>query len=231
MKVIILAAGKGMRMRPLSNKIPKPMLHIHGMPLLEHIINILPTEVKEVIIVVGYRGEVIKKHFKSKFNNKKISYSDISPNLGNWKSFKAAKKHIKPSEKFLLLCADDMHTKQSLKKMLSSKHQAILAFEHPNPKHFGVLVIDQNNSLIDLEEKPENPKTNLVSTGVYFLQADIFKEKDPTPINSEYRITEVIREYLKKHRIEVIKSTGWLPIGNPEALINAHNSKLFEYKK
>ena len=74
MQLVILAAGRGKRMKTLTENMPKPMLTVLGNDLLEHKISILPKEIDEVIIVIGYLGEKIKKHFGTNFKGKKISY-------------------------------------------------------------------------------------------------------------------------------------------------------------
>ena len=74
MKAVILAAGEGKRMRPLTENTPKPMLPLLGRPILEHLLEILPEAVDEVILVVGYRAEKIKAHFSDRFGRFRIHY-------------------------------------------------------------------------------------------------------------------------------------------------------------
>lgn len=77
MRAVILAAGEGKRMRPLTEKIPKPMLQVLGRPLLEHIFDSLPDAVDEVILGIGYLGGQIKAHFGSSFGGCKIRYVEL----------------------------------------------------------------------------------------------------------------------------------------------------------
>jgi NDP-sugar pyrophosphorylase family protein len=228
MKAVILAAGRGKRMMPLTTKIPKPMVNIHGKPILEHILNILPSEIKEVLLVTGYKEEVIKKHFGKKFKKLKIKYFYQKEANGVWKALKLAQKNLKKEEKFLLVFADDMHDKNSLKKLVKEKN-AIMAYEHPEPNKFGVIEKDEMSFLINIEEKPLRPKTNLVATGMYVLGTDILRYSDPLPQNGEYYITSVFNEYIKNNKIKVVVESGWQPIGTPEDVIKAHESSLFEY--
>ena len=74
MKTVIFAAGKGERLRPLTFKIPKPLLKISGKTFLERIIDALPFFLNEIIIVVGYKKEQIKKFLGEKYKNRKIYY-------------------------------------------------------------------------------------------------------------------------------------------------------------
>ncbi|MEK7555013.1 MAG: sugar phosphate nucleotidyltransferase, partial [Patescibacteria group bacterium] len=74
MKCIILAAGEGKRLRPLTIDKPKPMVEVLGRPLLHHIIDSLPKEITELVLVVGYKAEAIQKYFGYKFEVLKVTY-------------------------------------------------------------------------------------------------------------------------------------------------------------
>ncbi len=78
MQAVILAAGRGTRMGALTEHTPKPMLLVNGRPVLEYIFDSLPEEIDEVIIVVGYLGSVIQKHFGGFYKGKKILYVEQS---------------------------------------------------------------------------------------------------------------------------------------------------------
>src|SRR3989344_539802 len=88
MKAIILAAGEGIRMRPLTNNTPKPMLLLKGKPLLEHIIESLPKQVNEIILVVGYLHHQIHNHFHHFFEGFKIDYVIQSEKTGTYDALK-----------------------------------------------------------------------------------------------------------------------------------------------
>ena len=232
MKAVILAAGNGKRMLPLSRFIPKPMVQVHGKPLLEHIINILPDKVDEIFLITGHLEDKIINHFENTFRTAgvreiKINYIHQPIPNGTWKTVKLAEKYLPQGESFLLIYADDMHGKVGLENLVQHKN-AILVAPHENPKKFGVVEHDENNFLVEIQEKPENPKTNLVATGVYVLDPKIFSYPDPTPVNCEYYITDVFNEYLKNEKIKVVEATAWLPVGTPEDVIAAHNHDIFE---
>ena len=72
MQVVILAAGHGTRMEELTTRVPKPMLDVAGKPLLEYKLEALPDEIDEIVIVTGYLGDFIKRHFGSSYIGKKI---------------------------------------------------------------------------------------------------------------------------------------------------------------
>ena len=115
MKAVILAAGEGVRMRPLTLKKPKPLLELAGKSLLHHIWELLPNKINEVILVVGYKARMIKKYLGKSFLGKKIVYVHQKTKKGTADALFLAKPYLNPKEKFLLLYADDLHDKKVLK--------------------------------------------------------------------------------------------------------------------
>ena len=115
MKCIILAAGEGTRMKPLTNEIPKPMLKISGKPILEHILDSLPDNIDEVILVVGYLKEKIVNYFGDEFGKFKIKYVFQEGKLGTYRALELCKDLIINDERFLMMYADDLHGIEGLK--------------------------------------------------------------------------------------------------------------------
>ena len=173
MKCIILAAGEGVRMKPLTNDTPKPMLKISGRPILEHILSDLPSEVDEVVLVVGYLKEIIMNHFGNRFNNLKITYIEQGQKLGTYKALELCKHLLNDDERFLMLYADDLHSKDGIAACLKYDY-SILVADHSEPQKFGVVSINSDGSIKSVIEKPRNPESNTVSTGVMVLDQNIF---------------------------------------------------------
>jgi len=102
MQAIILAAGKGTRLRPLTHKIPKTLVSVAGKPILEHTLQALPPQIKEVVLVVGYKGDHIKRHLGDTHAGRKIIYvqqtkrvtrGDANPHGMGWKRRRALAFH------------------------------------------------------------------------------------------------------------------------------------------
>ena len=74
MQAVIMAAGEGRRMRPLTLELPKPLIKVAGKPILEHILDALPPEIDEVILVVGYKADMVKQHFGDSYHGRHIRY-------------------------------------------------------------------------------------------------------------------------------------------------------------
>src|SRR3989344_5163908 len=114
MKAVILAAGEGVRMRPLTLTQPKPMLKVRGQPLLEHIIRTLPVVVDELVIVVGYLQEQIRGYFGDHFGRFRITYVEQKKQFGTYSALESCREFLADGEYFLMLYADDLHGRWGL---------------------------------------------------------------------------------------------------------------------
>lgn len=220
MKAVILAAGEGGRMQPLTLKTPKPMLKIHGKPLLEYLLESLPKEIDEIIVVVGYLGDQIKKHFGGDFQGKKIRYVEQKEKLGTWKALELCKSLLGKGN-FLLLYADDLHSPLSLQRCIKRGSMCVLLEKAPNPERFGVVILNPDKSVKEIEEKPKHPKSNLISCGPYVLNEKIFDYPPEKHENGEYYIPESVSQMAKDYKVYGVESDWWLPIGYPEDLKSA----------
>jgi len=224
MKAIILAAGEGIRMRPLTLETPKPLLKVGGKPLLEHIVSRLPDAVDELILVVGYRGGQIKDYCGDNFLGKKTQYVRQEKQLGTYHAVKLCEPLIEKNERFFVLCADDVHGKKGMENCLNFRY-ALLTAEVEDPRRFGVVRLNSDNSIVEIKEKPKNPFSNIVSTGFLLLDSEIFKYKADVQINGEYYLTDVLFKAMKDgHKIFAVKSSMWLPIGYPEDIKKAEEA-------
>lgn len=230
MKCVILAAGEGVRMKPLTNETPKPMLLVNGKPLLEHILNSLPDEVDEVVLVVGYLKEKVLDYFRERFKRFGMKYVVQEEKSGTYNALKLCENLLKDGEKFLMLYADDLHGRKGLEKCANSECLCMLVCEADDPGKFGVVEVDSKGAVVGIEEKPENPKSNLVSTGVMILDKNIFKYPARRHVNGEYYLTDSIEQMIKAgHKFKAVRSNFWLPVGYPEDLKKAE--KILNTKK
>lgn len=220
MQCVILAAGKGSRLRPLTDNLPKPLVKVKGRALLDHIVEALPSAVKELIVVVGYRGDMIKDYCGSFFHGRPVTYVEQSEINGPAKALWLAKDMIKG--RFLFMFADDIHGKADLARAVSYS-RSILATTSDNPERFGVIVRNPDGTIADMVEKPTSPSSNLVATGPMVLDKNIFNYPPEAPINGEYFMPEIIMRYKEKYPIAVVEEQLWLAIGYPEDITNAEN--------
>ena len=217
MKAIILAAGEGRRMRPLTDNTPKPLLQIQDKFLIEHIVEKLPEEINELIIVVGYLREMIKQYCGDNFLGRPVTYIEQSTPLGTYHAISLAKDLLKEDERFFVLYGDDIHGTEGLRECLKYP-RAMIVDEIENPKPFGVVEINEDKFVIGIIEKPEFPKTNLVNTGATLLDSNVFKYPAEQHSNGEFYLTTVIHKMLKDYPVKSVHSTGWLTVATPEDL-------------
>lgn len=218
-KAVILAAGEGIRMRPLTHDRPKPMVEVLGMPLLRRIFDALPEEIGEVILVVGYKGDQIKKYFGDQFGRFKIIYINQPKKLGTAHGLWLCREAL-GDERFLMLYADDLQSKEDIQKCLAHP-LSIMVKEVEDPRRFGVIIADENGKVLDLVEKPEFPVSKLASTGVKVLDSRIFHYPARKHENGEYYITDSLARLAKDHDVHIVHASFWLPIGYPEDIKKA----------
>jgi len=229
MKCVILAAGEGQRMRPLTFETPKPLLKVAGKTLLERIISNLPPEIDELILVIGYKGEQIVNFFGDEFNGFKVKYVWQNEKLGTGHALKLC-RHLLGDERFMMLYADDIHGELGLKNLL--KHELALASALvEDPGRFGVISVGDGGKILEIEEKPEKPKSNVISAGAMVLDERIFKYEPARHSNGEFYLTDMVSQMLEEHEVFAVEASFWLPVGYPEDLKKAEEILSGEYKE
>jgi bifunctional UDP-N-acetylglucosamine pyrophosphorylase/glucosamine-1-phosphate N-acetyltransferase len=218
MQCVILAAGKGNRLRPLTEKCPKPLVHVCGKPLIDHIVSALPSAVKELIVVYGYHGDMIKEYCGDTFHGRSVTYVEQTEINGPAQALWLTKDHIKG--RFLFMFADDIHGRDDLARAVSYS-RSILATTSENPERFGVIVRNPDGTIAEMIEKPQAPSSNLVATGPMVLDKYIFDFPPEAPINGEFFMPEIIMRYKEQYPIAVVEEHMWLPIGYPEDIEKA----------
>lgn len=220
MQAVILAAGKGTRMRPLTYDIPKPMLPIKERPILEYTLDALPSAVDEVIFVVNYLGEHIQNHFGLKWQGRKIHYVLQEELNGTGGALHSAKHLLK--DDFLVVMGDDLYHSKDLEG-LARNGLAILAFEVKDPSRFGVFRTDESGNLVEIIENPETMEYKLVNAAAYKLDKSFFDYElvPKIPGDSEFGLPQTIVSMVKDHPIKIVRARAWFPVGFPEDLPKA----------
>lgn len=220
MQAVILAAGEGRRMLPLTLSCPKPLLKVLGKPILAHIMEALPDTITEVVLVVGYKQEMIREYFGDAFNGRSITYVTQDKPEGTLKALELARPHL--VGKFLLLNADDIHGTKALIESL--KHPlALIVSPHKDPQKFGVVSLHDDGTLKEIVEKPEEPPTNLVSTGAMVLDERVFEYNVLPSPGGEYYLPLAVTELAKEAPIAVVVQETWIPLGCPEDIALAEH--------
>ncbi|MFP4038382.1 MAG: bifunctional sugar-1-phosphate nucleotidylyltransferase/acetyltransferase [Candidatus Nanohaloarchaea archaeon] len=218
MKAVILAAGKGTRMRPLTDERPKPLLPVAGKPIIEHSIEALDF-VEEIIIVAGFRIEEFRQRYS---DNQKIRIVEQEEALGTGHAALQARQFV--DGKTVILNGDDIYG-ESLKQV-ENVDTGVQVFEHDRPEEFGVFEVDEKNRVVGLTEKPDNPASNLVNTGVYVVEEDFFEILEEVELSErgEYEITDGLKKYIKQRELEFFEAEQWMYCSYPWNLIEANKS-------
>lgn len=225
MKAIILAAGEGTRMRPLTETKPKQMVIVADKTLLDYQLEALPEEITELIVVIGYRGEQIQEHLGAEWNGRKVMYVRQEQKRGPMDALERCRPLLTEGERFLVMYADDIHGKAGIQKCVDLGKPCVLVAEVEDPRKFGVLEADEHDRVISIEEKPEHPKSNLISNGVMVLDTRIFLYPGQPHANGERYIPDNIANMIAAgEEVYIARATFWAPVNYPEDVQRAEET-------
>jgi NDP-sugar pyrophosphorylase family protein len=241
MKAVILAAGKGTRMKELTNELPKPMLRVQGKPILEHILEgIQAADVQDVFIVTGYRHEVIETYFGdgSKWNLR-IAYGQQTVQDGTGKAPEVARDHIGDSP-FLLTYGDILVPPATYQKMIRRFNEGnffgvITVTRGEDVTKGGLNFFDENFCLKRVVEKPTGEQLNELrrdgwlkpnqtlwyNAGIYIFTPSLFEftAQLQKSARGEYELTDAVNELLASHTLAGLEIEGrWVDVRDPATL-------------
>ncbi len=198
MKAIILAGGRGKRLRPITDYVPKPLIPIKNIPIIEWQIKYLKKfGISEIIVCSGYKTKMIENYLNNKKLGIKITFSVEDKPLGTGGAIKKAGKKIK--DKSFLVINGDIITNIDLKKMME-KENSIASIQLKTK--FGILQTD-GNKIIKFDEKKEITEL-WMNAGIYHLNKETLKE---LPIVGDIEKT-LFPDYAKKEKLSTIKFTN-----------------------
>jgi bifunctional UDP-N-acetylglucosamine pyrophosphorylase/glucosamine-1-phosphate N-acetyltransferase len=123
-------------------------------------------------------------------------------------------------DKFLVMMGDDLYSSNDIKEIMKYD-RAILATEVDDPSQFGVFEIDKDGNLVGIVEKPINPPSNLINTGIYALTKEFFDYELVLISETEFGLPQTLVKMAKDFPVKIIKTDSWQPVGNPEDLERA----------
>jgi UDP-N-acetylglucosamine diphosphorylase / glucose-1-phosphate thymidylyltransferase / UDP-N-acetylgalactosamine diphosphorylase / glucosamine-1-phosphate N-acetyltransferase / galactosamine-1-phosphate N-acetyltransferase len=234
MKAVVLVAGKGTRMEPLTSECPKVMLQVANKPILEHILNsAVEAGIEGFVFITGYLEKQIRDYFGdgSKWGVT-IDYVQQKEQLGTANAIGYAKGHVEKA--FLVLNGDMLIGPGDLKLLISRSEEAVICVkEVENPSDFGVLETE-NNKVVRIIEKPKNPPTKLANAGVYLFRESIFNFIDRTQasVRNEFEITDSIQMLIDSGATAGYSPLEgrWIDIGYPWDLLKANEHLLKDLK-
>ncbi len=231
-KGIILAGGTGSRLFPITNVISKQLLPVYDKPMIFYPLSILMIlDIKDILIITTCND--IHNFQKLLGNGNQfginIQYAIQDKPNGIAQAFIIGEQFIGNDDVCLILGDNIFYSKKILNCILNKNNATILAYSVCNPENYGVIELDDNLKPISIEEKPKNPKSNYIITGLYFYPNDVIEiSKNLKPSNrNEYEISDVNQRYLSQNRlnVEIINDINcrWFDTGTPESLLDAAN--------
>jgi glucose-1-phosphate thymidylyltransferase len=200
MRAVILAGGLGLRLRPLTNDVPKPLLKVAGRPIIEYQLDWLAQSglVEEAILACGYRWEKLREHLGAEYRGLRISYAVERELLGTGGAIRNALLLAKPDDEEKLIAMNgDVITDLPLKKMVEA-YEAMPTIAQmllvPYRSPFGIVRIDKLRMVRKFEEKPAFPDV-WVNGGIYILHAKRLMPYLPERGDIERSSFPVLTEY------------------------------------
>ncbi len=234
MKALVLAAGKGVRLEPLTTTRPKHLIDVCGRPILEHSFRALKSAgISEVLVVTHYMSGAIRERFgDGKGLGLKIEYAEQKSLLGTGDAARFAESYVK--EDFLLVYGDLLFEADAIRRVLEAFAEekpsvAVAVVQVKNPESYGIVELENDKQIKRIVEKPkhEDAPSNLANAGIYVFSLEILQKLKEISASSrgEYEIPDAISALLKEgKRVVAVKipSGGWLDIGRPWDLLEAN---------
>lgn len=209
-------------MEHLSADTPKPMLKVLGKTLLHHKLDLMPLEITEVVIVVGYLKEKIIEGIGNEYHGKKITYViDEEAVKGNFYGTAFTIHSCKnlfedKDERFLVLMGDDIYPTGDMKAMMEVPEWAILVREMPSILGKANVIFDKDGYLLEIKEKSQTDEPGCVCAGMYTLTPKIFDYDMVSIGGGEFGLPQTILSARNDARIKSVVSDGWFQITSPE---------------
>lgn len=228
MKAVIMAAGEGKRMHPLTFTRPKVMVPIAGKPILEHLILELKNAgISDIILIVGYFAEAIREYFGQGENlNVDIEYHTQRKQLGTADAIRNLDKLV--DSNFFLVNGDAIVRTSDIKRIISGKRNVMGLIELEDTTDMGVVEV-KDGQVAKIHEKVKNPPSRLVNAGAYLLTPEVFSAIADTPPSprGEYELTDALQIMIDKEMPIMAEKIGsWLNISYPWDMLDANEHLL-----
>ncbi|MBS3816949.1 MAG: NTP transferase domain-containing protein [Candidatus Thermoplasmatota archaeon] len=232
MKAFILAAGKGTRMRPLTEERAKPMLPVGGKPILQHLVDNIEERVDEIVILVGWGDEEIKENITS--SGSEITYTRQEDLLGTADAVSHAEDFV--DERFICMNGDIIVPKAALNDFIdffSEEERCCIGMaEVEEPEEYGV-VYSEGDEVTEIVEKPAEPKSNVVNAGLYGFTPEIFSAIENTAVSprGEYEITDSLEILIERSQLRGFKMDmdEWYELSRPWDLLSVNKEMMNDH--
>ena len=227
-KAVLLAAGRGTRMRDLTADVPKPMIKVRGKPILLHIVEGLQSAgIKDFLIIIGYHAEMVREYFgDGTCFGLRISYAIQTVQDGTGRVVELAREFV-GAEPFILHYGDILVDPQNYERLatLSPETEAIVTVKgNEDVSKGGAVFVNERMEVTDVREKAKagEPISRWYNAGIYSFRPTIFDftaKLQPSP-RGEYELTDAIRALAESgKKVQAIELEGeWADVRDPEIL-------------
>lgn len=225
MQAVVLAAGEGTRLRPLTEEKPKALVEVDGRPILSHCFDrLIELDADQLLVVVGYKKEALISYYGDEYEGVPITYAHQREPQGLAHALLTVEEQI--DDDFMLMLGDNVfeaNLSDVVRRQREDRADAAFLVEevpYEEASRYGVCDTNDYGEIVEVVEKPDEPPTNLVMTGFYTFTPAIFHAchlVQPSD-RDEYEITDAINLLLQSGRtIDAIRLDGWrMDIGYPE---------------
>ncbi|MFB6253089.1 MAG: sugar phosphate nucleotidyltransferase [Halobacteriaceae archaeon] len=228
MKAVILAAGEGRRLEPLTNVRPKPMLPVANKPILEYIIEaVRDAGINDIILIVGYKRDRIQSYFEDGNDwDVDITYAIQETQLGTGDAVLHAEPYI--GDDFIVLNGDRIIEEEVISAVIEERKQTedlIMSVTRVDePTLYGVVELDRDSVTAIREQPPQHAvKSDLINAGIYGFGPEIFSAIRQTESNGELELTKTLNQLNETRTIRAVRNTGvWLDVTRPWDLLTVN---------
>jgi UDP-N-acetylglucosamine diphosphorylase/glucosamine-1-phosphate N-acetyltransferase len=223
MECVVLAAGEGKRMRPLTANRPKVMLPLANRPMMEHLVLAArDAGITEFVFVVGYGEREIRGHFgDGSVFGIRIRYASQRQQRGTADALRSALDLV--TGPFILLNGDMIIKKTDIEELCKCRAPCMSISTTDHPGDYGAVMVE-NNIVTGLEEKSKNPRSALINAGAYLFSPDIFSAVDRVQTSSrgELELTDALFGYIAEKKLKAHLLSYWMDVGNPWDMLDAN---------
>ncbi len=221
---VVLAAGEGTRLRPLTRNRPKPMLPAANRPILEHVFDALvDAGMERLVCVVGYKHDRVQDHFGPTYRSVPVQYVRQHKQLGSGHALLQARSAVDGPP--LVVNGDRLIETSMIETVVDAFERnepsaALAVLEHPEARQYGAISL-QNEEITELIEKPTSDEYRLINAGIYAFGTGIFDEIAETPrTQGELGLTDTIARLMDRDRVRGVRCEGmWVDATYPWDLL------------
>ena len=229
MKAVILAAGQGTRIRPLSESTPKPMLPVADRPLVAHVADAAADAgADELVFVVGYERDAVTDFFGEEYAGVPVSYAVQAEQAGTADAVDVARDRL--DGPFAVLNGDNLYRPEDVRRLFEAA-PSVGSARAADPSNYGVFDTD-GDAVTGIVEKPDDPPSDLVNVGAYAFPAEAADWLSVSKSErGEREITDVLAQVIDEFEVTPVEFGSWLDVGRPWELLAANERALADLSR